>query len=279
MSFRGANVIVTGGSSGIGKAVATRLVQQGANVFIIARDQARMDQAIRDMEAERTRPDQSIRAFAADVSRYEEVEAAVAAAVQTGGLPDGLINSAGITYPGRFEEIPLHAFRSVMDVDFFGTLYAIRAVLPYLKQKRGGFVVNISSGAGLVSWFGYTAYSAAKFAVRGFSEALRDELRPLGITLSVVFPPDTDTPQLRYEQTMLPAETKAINGTVSPMSPGRVAQSILRGVKSGKYLIMPGAKSQAMLRFFSTFGSLTNWCKDHVIAGDRIGRIVLKVLS
>jgi 3-dehydrosphinganine reductase len=279
MDFRGANVIITGGSSGIGKATAKLLARWGASVFIIARDQGKLDQAVQELEAERVSPNQQFEAFTADVTSYEEVEAAVEAVVQTGGLPDGLINSAGITYPGHFEEIPLDVFRSVMDVDFFGTLYAVRAVLPFLKQRQGGFVVNISSGAGLVSWFGYTAYSAAKFAVRGFSDALRDELKPQGISLSVVFPPDTDTPQLRYEQEMLPAETRAINGTVAPMSPEQVARDILDGVQKGRYLIMPGFKSQVMLRFFSTFGSATNWCKDHIIAGDRIGEIILKAFS
>ncbi len=97
--------------------------------------------------------------------------------------------------------------------------------------------------------------------------------------MSVVFPPDTDTPQLRFEQKLLPAETRAISGTVAPMKAEEVAQQILNGVRRGKYLIMPGFKSEMMLRFFSTFGSLTNWCKDHVIAGDWMGRIILKVFS
>jgi len=279
MDFRGSNVIITGGSSGIGKAVAKLLAADGANVFIIARDEARLGQAVSEIEAERLSPDQRFGAFTADVKSYEEVETAVAAIVAAHGLPDGLVNSAGTTYPGHFEEIPLDTFRHLMDVNFFGTLHCIRAVLPYLQDRGGGFITNISSGAGLVSWFGFTAYAATKFAVRGFSDALRDELKPQGISVSVAFPPDTDTPQLAFEQALLPAETKAISGTVAPMSPVEVARQILSGVRRGKYLIMPGLKSQMMLRFFSTFGSLTNWCKDHVIAGDRTGRILLKVLS
>jgi 3-dehydrosphinganine reductase len=279
MDFQGANVIITGGSSGIGKAAAELLAADGANVFIIARDEAKMNQAVREIEKKRVSSDQRFAAFTADVKSYEEVERAVAAIVRANGLPDGLINSAGISYPGYFEEIPLDTFRNLMDVNFFGTLYAIRAVLPYLQDQGGGFITNISSGAGVVSWFGYTAYSPTKFAVRGFSDALRDELKPLGISVSVVLPPDTETPQLRFEQDLLPAETRAISGTVAPMSPEEVARHILNGVRRGKYLIMPGFKNEAMLRFFSIFGSLTNWCKDHVIAGDWMGKILLKVLS
>ncbi|MEA3345503.1 MAG: SDR family oxidoreductase [Chloroflexota bacterium] len=279
MNFQGANVIITGGSSGIGKATAKMLAKQGANVFIIARDQKRLDQALQEIEAEGVSPDQQFGAFSADVRSYEEVEAVVAAIVETGGLPDGLINSAGITYPGYFEEIPLEVFHDLMDTNYFGTLHAIRAVLPLLKKNGGGFIVNISSGAGIVSYFGYTGYAAAKFAVRGLSDALRDELKPQGISVSVVFPPDTDTPQYRFEQKLLPPETRAISGTVKPLSPEQVAREILQGICRGKYLIMPGFKSELMLRFFSIFGSLTNWAKDHVIAKDRIGQLLLKVLS
>ena len=280
MDFQGANVIITGGSSGIGKATAKLLAKYGANVFIIARDQRRLDQAIQEIEAERISPTQQFGAFSADVRSYEGVEAAVAAIVDAGGLPDGLINSAGITYPGHFEEIPLKTFRDLMDVNYFGTLYAIRAVLPFLKEKGGGFIVNISSAVGIVSIFGYTAYAASKFAVRGLSDALRDELKPQAISVSVVFPPDTDTPMTRFEQNLLPPETKAISGTVKLISPEQVARETLEGVRKGKYLIMPGSKSDVMMiRFFSIFGSLANWAKDHVVADDTIGRLVLRILS
>lgn len=279
MDFKGTNVIVTGGSSGIGKATAKLLSGEGANVFIIARDQKKLDQALQEIEAEEVSPDQRFAAFSADVRNYEEVEAAIAAIVEAAGLPDGLINSAGITYPGYFEEIPLEVFHDLMDTNYFGTLYAIRAVLPFLTERGGGFIVNISSGAGIVSYFGFTAYSASKFAVRGFSDALRDELKPKGIFVSVVFPPDTDTPQHRFEQKLLPPETRAISGTVKPMRPEQVAKDILDGVRKEKYLIMPGFKSEAMLRFFSIFGSLSNWAKDHVVADDRTGKILLRIFS
>ncbi len=165
MDFEGANVIITGGSSGIGKAVAKLLAAEGASVFIIARDEGKLNRAVREIEKERVSPDQRFGAFTADVRSYDEVAQAVGDIVRANGLPHGLINSAGITYPGHFEEIPLDTFRNLMDVNFFGTLHAIRAVLPYLQDQGGGFLINISSGAGIVSWFGYTAYAATKFAV------------------------------------------------------------------------------------------------------------------
>jgi len=279
MDFRGANVIVTGGSSGIGKATAKLLAHYGASVFIIARDRGKLEQTVQEIEAERVSPDQQFGAFSADVRSYEEIEAAVAAIVEAGGLPHGLINSAGITCPGYFEDIPLDVCRNLMDVNYFGTLYAIRAVLPFLKERGGGFIANVCSGAGIVSYFGYSAYGASKFAVRGLSDALRDEFKPQSISVSVVFPPDTETPQYYFEQKLLPPETKAISGTVKPMSAEQVARDILQGVRRRKYLIMPGAKSQLMLRFFSIFGSLANWAKDHVVANDRTGRLLLKVLG
>lgn len=280
MEFQGANVIITGGSSGIGKALAKLLAERGANVFIIARDQKKLNQAIQEIKAEKASPDQRFRAFSADVRSYEEVAATVAAIVQVGGLPHGLINSAGITYPGYFEEIPLKAFHDLMDVNYFGTVNTIKAVLPFLKERGSGFIVNVSSGAGILSGIGYSAYAASKFAVRGFSDALRDELKPQNISLSVVFPPDTDTPQLRFEKELSPPETKALGGTLSkPLSPERVAEDILKAVKKKKYMTMPAFKNAAMLRFFSIFGSLERWAKDHVIADDKTGKLLLKIFS
>jgi len=279
MDFQGTNVIVTGGSSGIGKATARLLAKRGANVFIIARDQRKLGQALQEIEAERARPDQVFGTFSADVRDYGEIETTVSTIARTQGLPDGLINSAGITYPGYFEEIPLKTFHALMDVNYFGTLHTIRAVLPFLKKRGSGFIVNICSSAGLVSFFGYSGYAASKFAIRGLSDALRDELRPQGISVHIVFPPDTDTPQYHFERELLPPETKAISGTVKPLSPDQVARDILEGVRKGKYLIMPGLKNEMMLRGFSIFGSLANWGKDHVIARDKIGKALLKILS
>jgi len=288
MNFQGANVIITGGSSGIGKATAKLLAREGANVFLIARNQKKLDQTVQELEAERVDAGQLFQGFSADVRHYKEVEAAVTAIVQAGGPPDILINSAGITHPGYFEEIPLSIFRDIMDTNYFGTLHTIKAVLPHLLAKRDGHIVNISSMAGFLGVFGYTAYSASKFAVRGFSDVLRCELKQHNIRVSVVCPPDTDTPQLWAENKIKPLETKMITGAAKPekldrvgefiaygitklfigeaepMSPEQVARTLLRGIQRGDYLIIPGMGNRLIYYISGLLSPLVNWVFDQM---------------
>jgi 3-dehydrosphinganine reductase len=99
--------------------------------------------------------------------------------------------------------------------------------------------------AGVIGVYGYTAYSAAKFGVLGFSEALRMELNPRGIGVSVVFPPDTETPQLEFENRTKPEELKGISGTIKPISAEKVASSILGAIVSDEFMIFPDVSSRA----------------------------------
>jgi 3-dehydrosphinganine reductase len=115
-----------------------------------------------------------------------------------------------------------------------------RALLPYLLAQRSGWIANVASAAGFIGIYGYTAYSASKFAVAGFSECLRQELRPHGIGVTVVFPADTDTPQLEEENRIKPDETRAIAGTVRPGTPEAVARALLAGVAAGRFRVVPG---------------------------------------
>ena len=240
MDFAGKNVIITGGSSGIGKATARLLARYGANVFIVARRQRLLDVALDEIVAEKNRADQICRAFSADVSRREQIKAVVDAIVESGYHPDILINSAGIASCNYFDDLTPDDFRRTMDTNFFGTVHAVRAVLPHMKERRSGHIVNVSSVVGIVGIFGYTAYGATKFAVSGFSESLRMELKPYNVHVSVLFPPDTDTPQLAEENRTKPPETKAISGNVGMKQPEEVAAAMIKGMEQGKLMIVPG---------------------------------------
>jgi 3-dehydrosphinganine reductase len=291
MDFRGKNVVITGGSSGIGKATARLLSGEGANVFIMARDEAKLDRALQGIKAEGSNPDHQCVALCADVSSHEEVEAAIAAIVETGGAPDILINCAGMVYPGYFEELPLSTFREQMDVNYFGTLHTVKAVLPHMMAQGKGHIVNVSSIGGVVGAFGYTAYAASKFAVHGFTEALRAEMKPLGIAVSLVLPADTDTPQLRQEREIQPLGLKMISAAVKPkefeqpsefiaywltrwlltdngepMSPDRVAEAILEGIRRGRFLIIPDATLRIAFCLRGFFIPLGNWAQDQLAA-------------
>jgi len=135
-----------------------------------------------------------------------------------------------------------------MDVNYFGTVNVVRAVVPGMIERRRGSVVGVSSAAGLVGVFGYTAYAPTKFAVRGFFESLRGELAPYGIHVGCSFPPDTDTPQLEDENRYKPKETKAISGTIKPLSAERVAQSIVDGIEKERFVIIPDASTKALAK-------------------------------
>lgn len=231
--FKGKSVLITGGSSGIGYASAARMLKAGATVTLVARRAAALEEAKARLGGTR------VHTLALDVSHEAEVAARVAEHLTL--VPtDILINNAGVVMPGRFTDLDPAQFHSMMDINYFGTTYMCRAVIPHLIERRGGAILNVSSMAGLIGVYGYTAYAASKFAVYGFSEALRGELVPHGIQVSVCMPPDTDTPQLAFENLHKPKETKAITGSVKTMTADAVAEQMLGGFAGGSFAIVPG---------------------------------------
>jgi 3-dehydrosphinganine reductase len=115
--------------------------------------------------------------------------------------------------------------------------------------QKSGYIVNISSLAALIGIYGYTAYAPSKFAVRGFSHCLRAELIPFGIDVSIVYPPDTDTPQLAFERSRIPEITKKINEGGGMLSPDKVAEVIIQGIEKKKFVIIPGFEGKVIYRF------------------------------
>ena len=269
MDFHNRHAIITGGSSGIGRATARLLTQRGAHVSIIARRQGLLDETLAELEALRDNPAQRLRAYSADVTDWEQMQQAIASLTADGYLPDILINAAGFAHPGYFEELPLQVFRETMDTDFFGTLHPIKAVVPAMMERRSGHIVNFSSGAGFLGAFGYTAYGAAKFAVRGFSDALRQEMKPHGIHVSVIFPPNTDTPGLHHENQYKPLETHRIEGAAKALTADQVAQALVRGIERRQVYILPSFDAKLYFLLSNGFTGLFRWYFDRVIAKAR----------
>lgn len=243
-SFNNKLVLITGGSSGIGLALAKMLSAKGANVWIIARDQSKLEDALMQINKISKQSDRNHGFLSIDITDERATTKCISQWIEYHGTPDLLINSAGVAHPGYFEQLPIDIFQWTMQVNYFGMVHVIKAVIPYMIKQKSGYIVNLSSEAGFIGVFGYTAYSASKFAVRGFSDALRSELKPLGIDMSIVFPPDTDTPQLEYEKKYKPFETKMIAGSSKMMSPEKVASIILKGIKYRQYIIIPGSEGK-----------------------------------
>lgn len=252
--FRDIHALVTGGSSGIGLATVRRLAAHGARVSVIALD----DPYLAALRADPP-PRATLHLETADVSRCREAEAAVARCVAALGPCDLLITSAGIARPGYFQELPEEVFLRHMEVNYFGTLWCLRAVLPAMLARRKGTAVAISSTAGLIPVFGYTAYGPSKYAVRGLTDILRVELRPYGIHVACVYPSDVDTPQLAGEEPFKPEETRRIAGTVKPIPPEQVADAILRGVVRRQAIIYPDPKTRWLARLAGTAPGFTRF--------------------
>jgi short-subunit dehydrogenase len=206
--------------------------------------------------------------ISADVSDPNQVQSATANVIRDAGVPDLLINCAGAAHPGYVQEIPVEVFHQMMDLDYFGTINMVKALLPGMLERGSGHIVNISSAAGFLAPFGYAAYSPAKYAVRGFSDVLRLELKPLGIRVSLVFPPDMDTPGMVNENKTKPFETReAFSTSLVPADP--VAKAIVNGIRRNKYIILPGMETKVLYSLVSLAGNATYPIVDIMLADAR----------
>ena len=201
-SLIGKHVLITGGSKGIGLSAAEYCLSLGASVTIVARDQETLDGA--KMSLLKHLPSnsrQKVQAFSMDVtSDVSLVEQMVTDAEEEAGPIHLLMLCAGTSIASRFEETPVSEFRRMLDINLMGSVNCCQALVPLMKKRKDGVIILVSSIAGLVGLYGYTAYSASKFAVIGFAQALHMELLPFNVKVCVSMPPDTDTPGFAQEQ-------------------------------------------------------------------------------
>jgi 3-dehydrosphinganine reductase len=266
--FRGRRALVTGGSSGIGRAIALALARAGAHVAVVARREAPLRETVEALRAAAPGGAQRFAALPADVADPEQAARAVTACVAALGGLDLVVNNAGVTRALRFEDTPPAEFRRLLDVNFLGAVHVTRAALPHLSA--GARIANVSSLAGALAIYGYSAYAPSKFALTAFSEVLRQELRPRGIEVAVLLPPDTDTPQLAEEDREKPAETRALAGNVPVLQPAAVADALLDGLARGRAVIVPGWRARATLWAARHFPGLARRLIDRDVA--RAGR-------
>jgi 3-dehydrosphinganine reductase len=251
------SMLITGGSSGIGKAIASEAVRQGIRVFLVARDQHKLDATISELQA--LKEGCQVAAISASVTDSAAIESAVHAAESAHGPIDLLVNSAGMALPGYFQDLTLEHFSQQIEINYLGTVRVIKAVLPSMKARGQGWIANVSSLAGVKGVFGYTAYCGSKFAVTGFSEALRAELYRYGIGVSLVCPPDTRTPGLELEDEMKPIETKRISDSGVVLEPEEVANALWTGLARSRFLIVPGRNARLLYDANRFAPSLIDW--------------------
>jgi short-subunit dehydrogenase len=221
MRWEGSVAVVTGASRGIGRAVARAAAERGAQVGLISRSQAELDAVLGEIGGRGA-------VATADVADRTETEKALAAVEQALGPIDILVNNAGIGAYGAFADEDVETFERLMRVNYLGTIYPMKAVLPGMLTRGRGHIVNIASIAGRIGAPFEAAYSATKFAVAGLSEAIAIELGGRGIGVSVVNPGPVDTEF--FEARGHPYRRK----TPKPVSAERVANDVIAAVEKNK---------------------------------------------
>lgn len=238
--FAGRTVFIPGGSMGLGLAAARRLAGFGAHVVVFARRREPLEAAGQEIAAARRDPSQVVAHYELDVGDPEAVRDVMTAAVAAHGAPAVLLNCAGAARPGYFEAITHSQFLDTLRVNLHGCWNTMHVLVPHLKARGGGYIVNTASVAGLIGVIGYSDYCAAKFGVVGLSEALRSELAPHGITVSVLCPPDMDTPGFAIENQTKPAETKAVSAGARVLTADEAAAALFAGMARRAAVIVPG---------------------------------------
>ena len=191
MNLQGKTAIVTGGTKGIGRGIAEALVREGVSVCISARHQDDIDQAVDQLN--RLGGGRAI-GFACDVRDYDQVKALIDHTVNELGGLDVLINNAGVgTFRTTVEETSPEDFRAVLETNLFGVFYCCHEAIPQMKKRGGGYIINISSLAGVNAHPRMAAYNASKFGLNGFSEALMQEVRHDHIKVSYIMPGSVNT--------------------------------------------------------------------------------------
>jgi 3-oxoacyl-[acyl-carrier protein] reductase len=190
MNLKGQAAIVTGSTKGIGRAIAEALVREGMNVCISARKAEEVEHAVSEL-SDAGKGD--VTGVVCDVRDYEEVKGLFAHTVTEFGSIDVLVNNAGIGIFGRVDETSVEDFRAVLETNLFGVFYCCREAIPLMKERGHGYIINISSLAGVNAHPQMATYNASKFALNGFSEALMQEVRHDRIKVSYIMPGSVNT--------------------------------------------------------------------------------------
>jgi 3-oxoacyl-[acyl-carrier protein] reductase len=190
MNLNGKTAIVTGGTKGIGRAIAEALVREGMNVCVSARQAEEIERTVEELNG---LSEGGVAGAVCDVRELDEVKALVEHTVAEFGGLDVLVNNAGIGIFGRVEETRPEDFRAVLETNLFGVFYCCHEAIPQMKKRGGGYIINISSLAGTNAHPQMAAYNASKFGLNGFSEALMQEVRHDGIKVSYIMPGSVNT--------------------------------------------------------------------------------------
>jgi NAD(P)-dependent dehydrogenase (short-subunit alcohol dehydrogenase family) len=233
-------LFVTGGMSGLGKALACAYIQRGADVAIF--DLLVKNEVLQELERCKQRDSQKIVAYPASVTDFEALSSAVDEAIEAIGHPELAINCAGIQRAQPFEQLPREHFEQVIQVNVFGSRNFAAAILPTMRS--GARFALIASMAGFAANYSYAAYCASKFSVIGLGRVLRLEYKPRGIAVSLICPPEVDTPMVVEEMKNMHPASRKLKDVGGTLSLEEATVGILAGLDAGHGVIIPGRKAK-----------------------------------
>ncbi|HMH97084.1 MAG TPA: SDR family NAD(P)-dependent oxidoreductase [Bradyrhizobium sp.] len=251
-AIRGSAAAVTGAASGIGRALALELAARGCDVALADRDEAGLQTVA--AEINRTHS-QKVTAHRVDVGEPQQIADFAQAATSAHPGLNIVVNNAGVALLGQFNEIDQAQMDWLMNINFWGVVHATRAFLPHLARQREAHIVNLSSIFGIIAPPGQTAYAAAKFAVRGFSESLRHELQMAAspVRLSVVHPGGVSTNIVRNSRAGTGVTDNARRAqsierfdAVAKTTPAAAARRIIQGIENNQPRILIGNDARFM---------------------------------
>ncbi|HEV2772395.1 MAG TPA: SDR family oxidoreductase [Thermoleophilaceae bacterium] len=233
-------VVVTGASSGIGRATALAFAEAGASLVLAARREEALQEAAAQCEERGARAV----AVATDVRDEAAVERLEQTAVEHFGRLDVWVNDAAVHLFARFDEAPADLWREIMEINFFGYVHGARAAIRRFRQQGGGTLINVASVNSAVGAPYASAYVASKFALRGFAECLRDELRHEQIDVCTVLPASIDTPLFQHAANLTGRAAKPLRPIIRPE---RVAAAIVRCAKRPRREVIVGASGRQLV--------------------------------
>jgi short-subunit dehydrogenase len=244
--------LVTGASGGIGRAIALELARAGVDQVLVARREDRLAAVAEEV----SRLGRRAEIVVGDVTDPDTRRRALEMAREKLGGLDILVNNAGVSAHGRFADADPDRLRPIMETNFFAPVELIREALPQLRAGREPIVVNIGSVLGQRGCPHKSEYSASKFALRGFSEALRAEFAPLGIDVLVVTAGPTDTEFFNH---LLEEHGELPWGEGKPVSPEKVARATVRAIERGSHEIIPSWRGWLLATANRFFPRLVDW--------------------
>lgn len=234
--------VITGAANGIGRALAARLGDEGARLCLADINRPQLDVVAHALKAKGC----DVSAHTVDVADRRQVEALSRSVVEQFGRVDVLINNAGVALCGDVEEVSIADIEWLMGINFWGTVYGVKYFLPVLKQQKKAYIVNLSSVFGVIAPPGQAAYSASKFAVRGFTEALRHELEGTSVQVSSVHPGGIRTSIAKVSRLGANADPKKLGefaakfDFIARTTPERAADRIVSCMLQGETRILVG---------------------------------------